>query len=124
MRPASRAQRAYQKPDLVTDRLGHGRAGARRRPGTREVPQEQVTAIRRGIGHTDVVTTREQVHQIVDELADEQAAQALVLLRTVAGDLAVPVGHRRAPASLGIGYSVRGELSEHVDEMLAEGFGR
>jgi hypothetical protein len=76
------------------------------------------------ISHTGRVTTKERLHRLVDELADEQASRALALLETVAGEHS-PAGRRRVvPISLGAGASGRSDLSERVDEILADGFGR
>lgn len=70
------------------------------------------------------MTTKEQLHRLVDELGEEQAGHALVLLKTVTESRPTSKNRRRVPASLGIGDSGRGDLSEHVGEALAEGFGR
>lgn len=70
------------------------------------------------------MTTKERLHQLVDGLADEQAARALVLLEGVAVSCANPGRRRMVPSSLGVGVSGRADVSERVDEMLAEGFGR
>lgn len=70
-----------------------------------------------------MVTTKERLHQLVDELADEQANRALVLLQEISG--ALPADRRTVmPASLGIGASGRSDISSRVDEFLADGFGR
>jgi len=70
------------------------------------------------------MTTKERLHRLVDELADEQADRALVLLESVA-NLPPAVSRRRViPRSLGIGRSGRSDVSTRVDEVLAEGFGR
>jgi hypothetical protein len=61
------------------------------------------------------VNTKEQLHRLVDTLADDQAERALLLLESIAVSTA---------ASLGIGESGRADVSERVDEMLADGFGR
>ncbi len=83
-----------------------------------------VAAGGRRVGHNGGVTTKEQLHQLVDELADEQAAHALVLLETVSKSRLAPRSPRRVPSSLGVGASGRGDLSERVDEVLAKDFGR
>lgn len=70
------------------------------------------------------MTTKERLHRLVDELADEQADRALVLLESVTGPSPAVSRHRAIPRSLGIGRSGRTDVSERVDEVLAEGFGR
>ncbi|MGH3501557.1 MAG: hypothetical protein ACRDQA_11820 [Nocardioidaceae bacterium] len=50
--------------------------------------------------------------------------RALALLESVTEKQPVPVRRQAVPASLGIGASRRSDVSEHVDEVLAEGFGR
>lgn len=76
------------------------------------------------IGHTVSVTTKEQLHRLVDELAEEQADRARMLLETVAGDASTAAPRPRLSASLGAGASGRSNLSERVDKVLAQGFGR
>ncbi len=72
------------------------------------------------------VTTREDLHQLVQGLTDDQVAHAVV----VEGDnqvsvvLPSPRPPRRRPASLGLGRSGHGDLSTRGDELLAEGFGQ
>jgi hypothetical protein len=70
------------------------------------------------------VTTKERLHRLVDELADEQASRALALLEAVTGEEHTAGQRRVVPTSLGAGASGRGDLSERVDEILADGFGR
>jgi hypothetical protein len=69
------------------------------------------------------VTTKEQLHRLVDTLADDQVERALLLLESITVPTAV-AAKRRLPASLGIGESGRADVSQRVDEMLAGGFGR
>jgi hypothetical protein len=76
------------------------------------------------IGHTGGVTMKERLHRLVDELAGEQVDRALALLETVTGEQPAAGQRRVVPASLGVGASGRSDLSERVDEMLADGFGR
>jgi len=70
------------------------------------------------------MTTKEQLHQLVDTLADEQADRALALLKAVSEPDLGTARSRPVPRSLGIGASGRADVSEHVDEFLAEGLGR
>ncbi len=76
------------------------------------------------MSHTDFVTTKERLHQLVDELPDEQATRALALLEGVTASSAERVRRRVVPSSLGAGASGRTDVSERVGEVLAEGFGR
>jgi hypothetical protein len=69
------------------------------------------------------VTTKEQLHRLVDTLADDQAERALLLLESITVSTGV-AAKRRPPASLGIGESGRADVSERVDELLADGFGQ
>lgn len=70
------------------------------------------------------MTTKERLHQLVDDLPDEQAARALALLEGVAGSSVDPGRRRVVPSSLGVGASGQSDVSERVHEILAEGFGR
>jgi hypothetical protein len=70
------------------------------------------------------VTTKEQLHHLVDSLADDQAERALLLLESIAVPAGAGPERRRLPASLGIGESGRTDVSQRVDELLADGFGR
>jgi len=74
--------------------------------------------------YTGWMTAKEQLQQLVADLGEEQASRALSVLRpfleAVAGDQQAP----RLPRFVGIGDSGRSDLSERVDELLAEGFGR
>ena len=75
-------------------------------------------------GHTGGVTTKDQLRLLVDELPDEQVARALALLQAV-GQQQPEQGKRgKVPTSLGIGASGRDDVSERVNDVLAEGFGR
>lgn len=76
------------------------------------------------IGHTGLVTTKERLHRLVDELADEQADRALMLLESVTSSPPAVRRRRGIPRSLGIGRSGRSDVSTRVDEVLAEGFDR
>ncbi|MGI8677396.1 MAG: hypothetical protein ACR2LX_01650 [Jatrophihabitans sp.] len=70
------------------------------------------------------MTTKERLHQVVDAMPDERAADALALLESVAGPGPVSTGRKVIPSSLGFGASGRTDVSAHVDEDLAESFGR
>jgi hypothetical protein len=75
-------------------------------------------------GILEHVTAREQLHELVDVLDDEQATRALSVLSRLAGRVPGQRSSRRRPASLGHAGSGRSDLSERVEEILAEGFGR
>lgn len=79
-------------------------------------------APRYALAHTGLVSPKELLHRLVDELPDEQAPRALELLRGIAD--AGPDRPRRLPSSLGVGDSGRADISGRVDEILADGFGR
>lgn len=66
---------------------------------------------------------RRELHDLVDALPDDQAALLLADLRRRAN--ADPVGGRWPPAFFGMGVDKDGrhDLSEHVDQVLADGFG-
>lgn len=70
------------------------------------------------------MTAKEQLQQLVAGLGEEQASRALELLGPLVQDGAGNQEAPRLPAFVGIGDSGRSELSERVDELLAEGFGR
>jgi hypothetical protein len=70
------------------------------------------------------VTAKEQLRELIDELDEEQASRALSVLSTLAGRVPGQRVARRLPRSLGHAGSGRSDLSERVDEILAEGFGR
>jgi hypothetical protein len=66
------------------------------------------------------MTAKERLREIIDGLDDEQAERALSAL----GAVPVQRAARPQPRSLGHGAGGRGDLSEKVDDILAEGFGR
>jgi hypothetical protein len=70
------------------------------------------------------VKTKERLHKIIDSLADEQADRALVVLGTLTELQGGPAAGQRMPTSIGVAASGRADISERVDELLAEGFGR
>jgi hypothetical protein len=64
------------------------------------------------------MTTRDDLYHLVDRIDPGHLDAAAEALRLYTGPQPV------MPASLGMGHSGRGDLSEHVDELLAEsGFG-
>ena len=70
------------------------------------------------------MTAKEQLQQLVADLGEEQASRALGLLEPLIADLPECKHARRLPKFVGIGDSGRSDISERVDEFLAEGFGR
>jgi hypothetical protein len=73
------------------------------------------------------VTAKERLHALVDRLGDEEADRALAVLEAALPhgvDVPAQSGRRRRPRSLGFGASGRGDVSQNVDAILAEGFGR
>jgi hypothetical protein len=70
------------------------------------------------------VTAREQLQLLVVGFGEEQASRALALLEPLVDEMDSHAGHVRAlPAFVGIGDSGRSDISEHVDDLLADGFG-
>jgi hypothetical protein len=67
------------------------------------------------------MTSKERLVQLVERLPDEQVDELLRL----ATDLYADPGERHPlPAFVGIGDSGRADVSERVDELLRDGFGR
>jgi hypothetical protein len=70
------------------------------------------------------MTARERLQLLVGGFGDERAERALELLSPLIGADALPGQRVRQPlAFAGIGDSGRSDISEHVDDLLAEGFG-
>jgi hypothetical protein len=74
--------------------------------------------------YTGWVTAKEQLQQLVAHLGEEQASRALGLLEPLRAELPEHKEAPGLPAFVGIGDSGRSDISERVDELLAEGFGR
>jgi hypothetical protein len=70
------------------------------------------------------VTAKEQLQELVAHLGEEQASRALRLLEALTEELPEYEQASSLPRFVGIGDSGRSDISEHVDELLAEGFGR
>lgn len=108
-------------------------AGTAGRPGAGR-PVEHLrlpTQVRRCIavslfscGILDGVTAKEQLHELVEALDHEQVDRALVVLSELTGRVPGQRVVRRQLKALGYAESGRSDLSERVDEVLAEGFGR
>jgi hypothetical protein len=66
------------------------------------------------------MTTRDDLHHLVDRIDADELEAAEAALLPYAEHLESPL-----PASLGMGHSGHGDLSERVDELLTEtGFGQ
>jgi hypothetical protein len=74
--------------------------------------------------YTGCVTAKEQLQQLVAEMGEEQASRALGLIKPLLADKPDNGQAARLPEFVGSGDSGRSDLSERVDELLAEGFGR
>ena len=74
--------------------------------------------------YTGWVTAKEQLQQLVAEMGEEQASRALGLIKPLLADKPDNGQAARLPEFVGSGDSGRSDLSERVDELLAEGFGR
>jgi hypothetical protein len=70
------------------------------------------------------MTAWERLQLLVGGFGEEQAQRALELLSPLVGADARPGRQvRQLPAFVGIGDSGRTDISEHTDDLLAEGFG-
>jgi hypothetical protein len=70
------------------------------------------------------MTARERLQLLVGGFGEEQAERALDLLSPPISANAQPGQQvRRLPGFIGIGDSGRRDISEHVDDLLATGFG-
>jgi hypothetical protein len=67
------------------------------------------------------MTTRERLHRLVDELSDDDAAEALALLESQMGAQAEP---GPPPEFFGMLHSGKGDLAARSDEILRAEFGR
>jgi len=74
--------------------------------------------------YTGWVTAKEQLQRLVAEMGEEQASRALGLIKPLLQDKPDNGQTPRLPEFVGSGDSGRSDLSERVDELLAEGFGR
>lgn len=70
--------------------------------------------------YDEYMTTRDDLHHLVDRIDADELDAAEVALLPYAEHLQPPL-----PASLGMGHSGRADLSERADELLGEtGFGQ
>jgi hypothetical protein len=74
--------------------------------------------------YTGWMTAKEQLQQLVAEMGEEQASRALELIKPLLQDKPDNGQAPSLPEFVGSGDSGRSDLSERVDELLAEGFGR
>lgn len=70
------------------------------------------------------MTTEDPFHRADRGHSDGQSDGDLAQLNKAPDPAMVPGRLRSVPRSLGIGSGGRSDISEHVDEALAEGFGR
>jgi len=66
------------------------------------------------------VTNRDKLWELVENLPEEQVAE---LLRLAMERYLLPGPRQPLPAFVGIGDSGRSDISERVDDFLANGFG-
>jgi hypothetical protein len=67
------------------------------------------------------MTSRDKLIELVEGLPDDQAAELLELATQL---YVLPTQRRPLPAFVGIGDSGRTDVSERVDDLLGDGFGR
>jgi hypothetical protein len=71
------------------------------------------------------MTARERLQLLVGGLGEEQAERALELLSPLIGADPRPGRQvRRLPGFVGIGDSGRSDISEHVNDLLEDGFSK
>lgn len=66
------------------------------------------------------MTTRDELHELIDALDPARLDEAAAVLRELGEGLG-PHAATGMPASLGLGNSGRGDLSERADELLEDG---
>jgi hypothetical protein len=67
------------------------------------------------------MTSKDKLIELVEGLPDEKAAELLELATQL---YVLPAQRRPLPAFVGIGDSGRTDVSERVDDLLGDGFGR
>ena len=67
------------------------------------------------------MTTRDRPHRLLDDLSDDEAAEALALLE---GQLAGQAEPAAPPEFFGMLHSGKGDLAARPDEILRAEFGR
>lgn len=68
-----------------------------------------------------MTAARDELHRLVERLPEDQVSAALIQVRRLAGAAESPPW---PPAWFGTITAGRADVSERVDELLAEGFGR
>jgi len=66
------------------------------------------------------MTTRERLHRLVDDLSEDQAAEALALLESQLAEEPEPGA---LPEFFGLLHSGKGDLAARADEILRAEFG-
>jgi hypothetical protein len=69
------------------------------------------------------VTTKEQLHELVEHLGHDEAAEALTLLRARYGSSVGSSETRSLPSWVGMHHSGRDDLSERHEEILRSELG-
>jgi hypothetical protein len=111
-------------PWLLTAVRGHlGDTLVMRRPGVRGAVSNGPIILRsvEALSTLDGMTTRERLHRLVDDLNDDQAAAALVLLESQLVDEAQADA---LPEFFGMLRSGKGDLAARSEEILRSEFGR
>jgi hypothetical protein len=67
------------------------------------------------------MTSKDKLIELVGQLPDEEAAELLELATQL---YVLPAQRRPLPTFVGIGDSGRTDVSERVDDLLGDGFGR
>jgi hypothetical protein len=67
------------------------------------------------------VTTKEQLHHLVEQLSDDEASTALALLQDQLADIS---GSAPLPEFFGMLHSGKGDLAARSSEILRAEFGR
>lgn len=70
--------------------------------------------------YTRCMTTRERLHRLVDDLSEDQAAEALAMLESQLAQEAEPVA---PPGFFGMLRSGKGDLAARSEEILRAEFG-
>lgn len=85
--------------------------------GRRDCGPSGLLGLYRGI----MTAARDELHRLVERLPEDQVSAALIEVQRLAGAAESPPW---PPAWFGMITAGRADVSERVDELLAEGFGR
>lgn len=77
--------------------------------------------LRRLSTYTSCMTTKERLHQLVEQLSDDEASAALTLLEDQLTDTP---GSAPLPDFFGMLHSGKGDMAERSSEILRAEFGR